>query len=609
MSETNPSLQEAVARLAQIGSCFSPSFSADGCEVAFLSDLSGVFQVWIVPVEGGFPRRVTPFNDPIYRLSWSPDGQWIAFLMALGGGMNAQVYLARPDGSGERLLTDGGQDNNTLGPWMHDSHSLSIASNRDDPQAMDVYLIDIESGGKRLALKNQGIGSLTDVSRDGRRAILYRKVQRGDSDLFMVGLDTGEEHRLTPHEGPGNFDVGKFSPDGRSIYLTTDAAGDRVAFGRVDISQDGIPGPIEVLVAREDADLEPSDTSLVVSPDGREVGLVWNVAGQSELTFWDTEREEMLPAVSLPAEVITELTYSPDGRFIAFTGMGAAAPRDIWLIDRATGEQRCLTESPHPGVNLALLARPELVRFSAHDGLELTGWLFAPRNFVRPGPLVLTFHGGPEGQARPVFNATIQALVAVGIAVFLPNVRGSTGFGKRFVNLDNGALRFNAVRDIEACVRYVSDSGVANPQRIGIMGGSYGGYMTMAGLAEYPQSFAAGANLFGVVNFETFFQHTEPWMAAISKLEYGDPETQADLLRKLSPIHRIDQVRAPTLVLHGANDTNVPVVEAEQVVAGLQDRGVPVKYVLFPDEGHGFVKESNRIQSATAIVDWFRRYL
>jgi dipeptidyl aminopeptidase/acylaminoacyl peptidase len=188
-------------------------------------------------------------------------------------------------------------------------------------------------------------------------------------------------------------------------------------------------------------------------------------------------------------------------------------------------------------------------------------------------------------------------------------VRGSSGFGKTFVNLDNGPLRFNAIRDIQTCVEYVIHAGIADPKRIGIMGGSYGGYMTMAGLTEYPDLFAAGANLFGIVNFETFFAQSVPWMGAVSKIEYGDPETQADMLRELSPIHKIDRVKAPAIVLHGANDTNVPVIEAEQAVESLRRRGVPVEYVLFPDEGHGFNKTSNRIRAAVAITRWFVQYL
>jgi dipeptidyl aminopeptidase/acylaminoacyl peptidase len=200
-------------------------------------------------------------------------------------------------------------------------------------------------------------------------------------------------------------------------------------------------------------------------------------------------------------------------------------------------------------------------------------------------------------------------LLAQGIAVFAPNVRGSDGFGKTFVNLDNGPLRFNAIRDIKSCVDYVVSAGVADPEHMGIMGGSYGGYMTMAGLTEYPELFAAGANLFGVVNFETFFENTEPWMAEISKIQYGDPDTQAELLRDLSPIHKIDRVTAATIVLHGANDTNVPVVEAEQVVDSLKKRSVSVSYILFPDEGHGFSKEPNRIRASVEVVRWFAKHL
>ncbi len=196
-----------------------------------------------------------------------------------------------------------------------------------------------------------------------------------------------------------------------------------------------------------------------------------------------------------------------------------------------------------------------------------------------------------------------------GIAVFAPNVRGSSGFGKRFVNLDNGELRFNAIKDIKSSVDYLVTNKIADPRRLGIMGGSYGGYMTMAGLTEYPDLFQAGADLFGVVNFETFFANTEPWMAAISTVEYGDPKTQADLLQRLSPIHKVDQVKAAAIVLHGANDTNVPVVEAEQVVNTLKQRGVPVEYVLFPDEGHGWRKVPNRIRSTVEITRWFVKYI
>lgn len=224
-------------------------------------------------------------------------------------------------------------------------------------------------------------------------------------------------------------------------------------------------------------------------------------------------------------------------------------------------------------------------------------------------PMAFLYHGGPEGQARPSMNPDAQALVANGIAVFAPNVRGSSGYGKAFMALDDGAKRVDGVRDIKSTTEALVAMGIADPKRLAIMGGSYGGYMVMAGVTEFPTMFAAGVNLFGVVNFETFFRESEPWMAAISTTEYGDPVTEAAMLRSLSPIHKIDRVQTPLFVLHGANDTNVPVVEAEQIVSALQGRGVPVRYTLFPNEGHGWRKSVNRVRSTTEIVAFLREHL
>ncbi len=596
-------LERSVAAMVKIGFCFGPSFSPDGKRIAFVSNMTGTPQIFVVGSGGGWPEQVTAFDDPVGFVTWSPEGSWLAFSLAPGGGMNQQVYLAHPDGSGVKRLTDGGKETNQLDTWSRDGRLLALGSNRRDGAAIDAYLYDMESGRMRLAAQNRGVGSFLDLSRDGKRALLFRLVSRGDDNLYLVDLATSKETLLTPHEGPGSF-AGLFSRDGRTIYLQSNKDRDRVAFARTRLGPDGKPGPIEVLAERPDAEL----ADMELDDAGAKAALLWNAAGRSELEIRDLASSKTIARPKLPAELAGGLRFSKDGRLLAMTVSGAATPPDIWVYDLAADRFRQVTHSPHAGVDLAKLIRPELVRFPAHDGLELSGWLYRPAG-AAPYPIVLSFHGGPEGQERPGFNSTCQALLANGIAVFAPNVRGSSGFGKKFVNLDNGALRKNGVRDIEACVEAVVKSGVADPRRIGIMGGSYGGYMVMAGLTEYPKTFAAGADLFGVVNFETFFKHTEPWMAAISKIEYGDPDTEAAMLRDLSPIHKVDRVTAPTIVLHGANDTNVPVVEAEQVVESLKKRGVPVEYVLFPDEGHGFRKTPNKIRAAVAIVQWFSKYL
>ncbi len=602
-------LAALVSRMARIGSCNSPSFAPDGKRLAVVCNLSGLPQVWVVSTAGGWPSQVTALDDQVTGVDWSPkEPDVLAFSLAPGGGLNEQVYVVRPDGLALQRITEGGKVNNQLAGWTSDGRFLRLGSNRANPGSLDSYLFDLPRGRLRLVAVNPGVGGLADVSRDGKWGLVNRVKSRGDSNLYLVGIEERGETLLTPHEPPGTFGGGVFSPDGRTVYLVSNKDRDRVAFARVRLDGAGKPGPIEVVAGRDDAELD----NFEITEDGKTAVLVWNVAGRSELAFLDLldpETGKETPGPKLPGDLVGGLDFSADGSQLALVVSGSTRPADVWVLDRTSGEIRQVTFSPHAGVALETLVAPELVEFAAPDGIQLSGWLYRAAGKDQPGPVVLSFHGGPEGQERPSFNSTYQALLARGISVFAPNVRGSSGFGKKFVNLDNGALRVGSVKDIKACVDYLVQEKVADPKRVGIMGGSYGGYMTMAGLAEYPDSFAAGANLFGVVNFETFFSHTEPWMAAISTIEYGDPATQKDMLRDLSPIHKVDRVKAPTLVLHGANDTNVPVVEAEQVVDSLKKRGVPVEYVLFPDEGHGFRKTPNRVRSTVAVVEWFDRYL
>ncbi len=598
-------LTASVTRMARIGRASSPAFSPDGKRIAFVSDLSGTPQIWMVSSEDAWPDQITAFDDPVGGVVWSPNGEWLMFSLLPGGGLNSQIYLVRPDGSGLRRLTDGGKDNNWLGDWTPDSKAVTLASNRANPAGgMDAYLANVENGELRRISQNSGVGQFEDVSGGSRHAVLNRLVSRGDNDLLLVDVADGREVKLTPHSGVAESFNARFSDD-HTVYFVSNVDRDRDALVRVRMGADGSPGRLEIVLARADADLDGFE----INDQGTTAALLWNVGGRARLAFLDLASGKVGDGPELPADLAGGLDFSADGKLLAMTLSGSAAPLNVWVLDLANRRFQQVTRSPHAGVNLTMLVRPELVTFSAHDGVPLSGWLYRPRGQAGAGPVVLSFHGGPEGQEVPAFRSDYQALLSQGIAVFAPNVRGSAGFGKKFVNLDNGALRVNGVRDIQSCVDYVVKAGVADPKRIGIMGGSYGGYMVMAGLSEFPGLFAAGANLFGVVNFKTFFAHTEPWMAAISKVEYGDPDKEGELLASLSPIHKVDRVIAPTIVLHGANDTNVPVVEAEQVVESLKKRGVPVEYVLFPDEGHGWRKIPNRIRSTVAIVRWFRQHL
>jgi dipeptidyl aminopeptidase/acylaminoacyl peptidase len=601
---TTDELTKAVTLMARIGRCGSPTFSPDGKTLAFVCDISGVPQVWSAPTEGGWPTLVTALDDPVNSVEWSPSGDWLAFAVAPGGGMNSQIYLVHPDGTGLKRYTRGGKDNNWLASWTHDGSAVMMSSNVRDGGAMDSYLLAVPDGKMEMVAQNPGVGNFEDISRDSRLALVSRTKSRGSNDVYLIDLRSKKEVNLTAHDGPGQF-AGRFSHNAKTVYLASNKDRDLESFAQERIGPEVAAGVIQVIAAREDAELAEFD----INEQGTQAALIWNVAGKSELAFVNLRTEKADSGPPLPRELAFAPKFSRDGKQLALVLNGAAAPSDVWILDLASRRFHQVTHSAHAGINLEDLVRPELVHYSASDGLPLSGWLWLPKHWSPPGPVVLSFHGGPEGEELPGFRSDYQALLMQGIAVLAPNVRGSSGFGRRFVNLDNGELRFNAIKDIKSSVDYLVAQKIADPGRLGIMGGSYGGYMTMAGLTEYPDLFKAGADLFGVVNFETFFANTEPWMAAISTVEYGDPKTQLDLLRRLSPINKVDQVKAATIVLHGANDTNVPVVEAEQVVNNLKQRGVPVQYVLFPDEGHGWRKMPNRIRSTVEVTRWFANYL
>ena len=598
-------LAERVSRMARIGSVSGPSFSPDGRSLSVISNVSGTPQVYVVPATGGWPRMITDAADPVVSAVWSPapGSDWLAITVAPGGGLNTQVYVVRADGTGLRRLTDGGQDNNAFNAWSDDGTKIYIDSNRRDPASRDSFVIDVATGKIDLVAKNPGVGSMTGVTADRRFGLLTRLRSRGNNNLYLVDLASGADTLLTPHEGPAQY-FGVIAKDGRTVYLGTNEGRDLTAFGRVRLDPNGKAGKIEVLRERPDAELD----GVRVNDQGTVAALIWNVAGRSEFELFDLQANKTIPAPKLPAEIGGLPLFTRDGKRMAVTLSGAALPPDVWVAE--IGQPfRQVTFAQHAGVDLASFVRPELVTFKAHDGLELSGWLYRAKSPAGPAPYVISFHGGPEGQERPGFRSDYQALLSQGIGVFAPNVRGSSGFGKKFVNLDNGELRFDGIKDIKSCVDYLTANKIADAKRIGITGGSYGGYMTMVGLTEYPELFAAGVNLFGMVNFFTFFQHTQPWMAAISTIEYGDPATQKDLLEKLSPLGKLDRIRAATMVQHGANDTNVPVVEAEQIVKHLKSRGVPVEYILFPDEGHGWRKIPNRIRSTVEMVRFFDKHL
>ena len=595
----DPTLEARIVAMGKVNSASAAQYSPDGKSIAYITTLSGSPQAWIIPAQGGEPVQVTKGSDPVSGLRWSPDGK-LAYAVSPGGGYNAQLFLGTADGAQAKRINEG-EANTFPGDFAPDGRYY-FRSNARSANSTDTWLYDPATGKARLAIEMESVGNIEDML--GHLAVVNRLVTRGNNNLWLEDLRTHRSMLLTPHMGPAQS-AGLYGKDTNTVYIAHNIGRDRMGLGRVDISADGRTFKRTELAERDDAELE----SFTLNDAKTQALLKWNVAGRNELELIDlvSNSRRRLPAA--PNELVGSIDFAPDGSRVVMALGGATATSDLWQLDVASGAYTRLTFSPTPGVDLTTLVKPELRTFKAHDGLELSGWLYLPKDFKAPGPVVLSFHGGPEGQERPAFRAEYQALLASGIAVFAPNIRGSSGFGKKFMSLDNHAGRFDANKDIKAAADFLVAARIGAKGRLGIVGGSYGGYVVMVAVTDYPDTFAAGANLFGMVNFETFFAQSTPWMGAISTGEYGDPKTQLQLLRDLSPIHKLDRVKTPLLVMHGANDTNVPVVEAEQVVAALKKRGVPVEYVLFPDEGHGWRKQANRVKSTVTLAAFFAKHL
>ena len=592
-------LEARIIAMGKVKSASAAQYSPDGKSIAYISTLSGSPQAWIIPAQGGEPRQLTTGSDPVSGLRWSPDGK-LAYAVSPGGGYNAQLFLSKPD-STQAIRINEGEANTFPGDFAPDGRYY-FRSNARSANSTDTWLYDPATGKAKIAVEMETVGNIDDVL--GHLAVVNRLVTRGNNNLWLEDLRTHRSMLLTPHMGPAQS-TGLFGKDSNTVYIAHNIGRDRMGLGRVDISADGRSFKRTELAERDDAELD----SFILNDAKTQALLKWNVAGRNELELLDLASNTRRRLPGAPNDLVGSIDFAPDGTRVVMALSGATATSDLWQLDLANGAYTRLTVSPTEGVDMSSLVKPALRTFKAHDGLELSGWLYLPKDFKAPGPVVLSFHGGPEGQERPAFRAEYQALLASGIAVFAPNIRGSSGFGKKFMSLDNHAGRFDANKDIKAAADFLVAERIGAKGRLGIVGGSYGGYVVMVAVTDYPDTFAAGANLFGMVNFETFFAQSTPWMGAISTGEYGDPKTQLQLLRDLSPIHKLDRVKTPLLVMHGANDTNVPVVEAEQVVAALKKRNVPVEYVLFPDEGHGWRKQANRVRSTVEMTAFFVKHL
>ncbi|WP_239377110.1 prolyl oligopeptidase family serine peptidase [Frankia sp. Cj5] len=651
-------------------SCSSPSLGPAGM-IAYVSDRDGTPRLWLRDATG----RQQPLDTGaghVRSVLWSPDGGWIAVVVAPGGGEHTEVRVVRPDGSGLRRLAGGwhpavsphastGSEAGTasaagLGRWTPDGTALAICESVRSGMT-HALLVDPVTGRREHLAAGQAL-AICDIDGDtatGYR-LLLRDGPRGVRRLILVDCVTGRCHPLL--DGAGTVGLGRFGPAGvaagagKLVYLLSDAGRERAALLAVTLADDGTQRATEVVAARDDADLErfallPDGVPNAAAPGvcrGRPVAvLAWNVDGRTVLDLVDLGSGSRLGLPPLPRDVAGSLLVRDGGRGLLLALVGSTVPGELWTYDfgaDATG-YRCMVSDaptafpapalasvadldgnadpaagaaaeavlPPPARSRTRLVRPVPHRLRAHDGLELSGWLYRPQGELGPYPTLLFFHGGPEAQERPTFTPLFQALVTRGIAVFAPNVRGSAGYGRSFAGADDHGRRFDGIADVASCVKYLVEAGIADSGRVGVAGRSYGGYLTLAALVTYPELFRVGVDICGMVDFATFFAHTEPWIAGPAVTKYGDPVRDAVLLWELSPLRRMDRLAAPLLVVHGANDTNVPVIEAEQTVAAATARGVDCRFLLFEGEGHEIMGLGNRTVFVREAVEWVSRHL
>lgn len=586
---------------------WGPTLTPDCRRIAFLSDRSGSPCVWVddlpAPADPPAPRRLWLSEDPVVEVNWSADGAWLACCVATDGGVRTQVWVVRPDGSDARRVAGSRGQHAELGPWTRSGHRVVVTVPGEQAgEPTTCYLAD-PATGELTALAVGELISVLDLSVD-EDYVIVKDGQRGKQFCVVVDRHADADHPLLPYPALGSTDRAIIRPapagdeEDLVAYVATDAGLPRRQVVAVPLGPDGWRGQAGVLAPREGAELEGLDAD----DAGRLLLLVWNVAGASELELFDTRTLESRPVPGVPGQVVSGALLSRDGSRAVMSVEGPERPRELWSVDTATLTWTRATGTP--ALPDRPLVVPTLETFTARDGLTLTGWLYRPPGACGPGPAMLSLHGGPEAQERPTFNPQHQAMVAAGVTVFAPNIRGSSGFGRAFVHADDVRGRRDAFDDVLACRNYLLELGVADAQRIAITGRSYGGYLTLALLAFSPGIFAAGVDICGMSDLHSFYRDTEPWIAAAAFSKYGHPETDYMLLRALSPLHYAVNIDVPLLVVHGELDTNVPLGEATQVVAALRALGRPVQYLQLEGEGHEYRRASSRRLLNTHLLEF-----
>jgi dipeptidyl aminopeptidase/acylaminoacyl peptidase len=591
------------SRYLNIRSAYDSSFAPGGEALAFITNITGVPQVWEVPARGGWPEQRTFFGERVSSVDYSPTADRTVFGMDVGGSERIQLYLLTAAGEQcVELTPEAPGAIHTFGGWSRDGSQIAFSANRRSTADFDIYVREIGplgEGQARCVFESQGMHAVAAWGPDGDWLIVHRSHTYIHHDLYRLSLADGTLELLTPHEGQARYENVNVTPDGRGIYLATDAGGDFMRPAYLNL---------ETLELRRLDSVEWDVDAVKLSSDGRILVVVSNEDGYSRWALRDLAAGHDLPAPQLPPGVCMFMTFAADSSALSFTLTGPQHPADVWVYDLRDSQARQVTFSSLAGIPRASFVTPELVHYPTFDERAIPAYLYRPRAGADL-PVIVDVHGGPEGQRRVEFNSVYQYFLQRGYAILAPNVRGSTGYGRAYGHLDDVEKRMDSVADLAAAAGWLRESGVADPQRIAVLGGSYGGFMVLAALTTYPDLWAGGVDIVGIANFVTFLENTGPWRRHLREAEYGSLEHDRAFLESISPIHKVDRIRAPLLVIHGANDPRVPIGEAEQIVASIQARSGAVEYLRFEDEGHGIIKLANRLVCYPAIAKFLDRYV
>lgn len=581
-------------------------FSADGDYVLINSDKSGVFNAYLLPVDGGEPQALTgSTTNAIFASTFFPQDNRIIYGSDGGGDELNHVYARELDGT-VRDLTPGEGHTASFAGWSGDGSTFYVSSNERDPQAFDIYAYSAEDYSRQLLFTNPGGFFPAGISDDGRWMALSKNNSSADSDLFLVDLAGDKEPKLiTEHEGNISYGSYGFTTDSAKLIYATNEYGEFNQAWTYDLATGDTAPYLE-------ADWDVSFVSF--SPSGRYRVSGVNADAKTELTMLDQQTGEEVTLTGVPDGDLGSIRFSEDESRIAFTVSSDTSPADIYVADLAGGAATRLTTALNPAIDEVDLVTASIGRFASYDGVEIPGVLYRPHGASpdNPAPAIVWVHGGPGGQSRRGYNPTIQHLVNNGYAVYAINNRGSSGYGKTFYHMDDKRHGEADLGDVVASKAWLQGMDWIADDRIVIMGGSYGGYMVAAALAFEPDVFDAGVNIFGVTNWVRTLKSIPAWWGANRTALYdelGDPETDEDRLRRISPLFHASNIVKPMLVVQGANDPRVLQVESDELVAAVEANGVPVEYVLFPDEGHGFRRKENRITASEAYLTFLDEHI